>query len=138
MSETNARTYKGSCHCGAVKFEVLLDLDKGGSYCNCSICNKVKQFGVIVKPEAFKLLTDESALSLYEWGFKISKRYFCKTCGIHCFARGNLKELGGAYVSVNLNAVDGIEPSSIPVSHWDGRHENWMAGSRAEPWPIGT
>ena len=33
------RTYHGSCHCGAVTFEVdtdLADLDE----CNCSICAK--------------------------------------------------------------------------------------------------
>ena len=136
MSDAKVETFNGSCHCGAVKFEVDLDLGKGGSHCNCSICNKIGQLGVIAKPEAFRLLTSETALSIYEWGAKISQRYFCKTCGVHCFARGFLEQIGGAYVSVNLNAVDGIEPSAIPHAYWDGRHDNWMAGTRPEPWPI--
>ncbi len=138
MGEAKTETYKGSCHCGAVKFEADLDLAKGGSRCNCSICNKVGQLGVIVKPDAFRLLSGEDAIGIYEWGGKISRRHFCKTCGIHCFSRGFLNELGGDFVSVNLNAVDGIEPSKIPVSYWDGRHDNWMAGTRPEPWPIRT
>ena len=138
MSEAKVETYKGSCHCGAVRFEVDLDLAKGGGRCNCSICNKVSQLGAIVKPDAFRLLSGEDALGVYEWGAKISGRRFCKTCGVHCFGQGFLKELGGAYVSVNLNAVDDIEPSKLPVHYWDGRHDNWMAGSRSEPWPIGT
>ena len=27
---------------------------------------------------------------------------------------------------------------AVEVTHWDGRHNNWMAGKRAAPWPIFT
>ena len=37
------------------------------------------------------------------------QRYFCKRCGIHCFARSNLAELGSAYISVDYNCLDGVE-----------------------------
>src|SRR4051812_46115743 len=73
-----ARTHHGSCHCGAVRFDVIADLAAGGSRCNCSICAKIAQLGKIVKPDAFTLVAGEESLSFYEWGAKISRRFFCK------------------------------------------------------------
>jgi len=128
------KKHRGSCHCGDVRFEVVADATSG-SRCNCSICTKISQTGAIVKPEAFALLTDESKLGSYEWGGRTAQRYFCKQCGIHCFARGHLAQLGGDYVSFNLNCLDDIDPREVSVIHWDGRHNNWEAGPRKEPWP---
>jgi hypothetical protein len=69
-------------------------------------------------------------------GGKTGTRYFCKTCGILCFLRGHLDVLGGDYVSINLNTLDEVELTNVKVEYWDGRHDNWMAGSRAVPWPM--
>jgi hypothetical protein len=124
------------CHCGAIRFEVELDPGAGGARCNCSICAKMGITGKIVKPAAFTLTAGEKDLGQYEWGAKISQRFFCKHCGIHCFARGHLAEVGGDYVSVNLNCVDDVDASQLPIIYWDGRHNNWGAGPRGTPWPI--
>jgi hypothetical protein len=114
-----------------------VDVDAtSGSRCNCTVCTKVGALGGIVKPEAFRLLSGEQSLSFYEWGGKTAKRYFCKSCGISCFGRGYLEEIGGAYVSVNFNALDDIDPADVKVTYWDGRHNNWAAGPREAPWPI--
>jgi hypothetical protein len=129
------RKHPGSCHCGAVRFEAVVDASTGGR-CNCSCCNKVGQLGVLIKPAAFTLLAGESALGSYEWGGKTVKRFFCKTCGIHCFSRGDLPQVGGAYVSVNFNALDDVDPADVAVTYWDGRHDNWKAGTRPAPWPV--
>ena len=135
-NDQKSQEYQGSCHCGAVRFAVELDLAAGGARCNCSICAKIAQTAVIVKPGAFKLLTEESALSSYEWGGRTARRFFCSTCGIHCFGRGHLPQVGGDYVSVNLNSLDGVELADLKVIYWDGRHNNWQAGTRETPWPI--
>jgi hypothetical protein len=135
-TKTETRTYSGSCHCGAVQFKVTADLAAGAGRCNCSICAKIAQTGGIVKPEAFELVSSDENLSSYAWGGRTSTRYFCKICGIHCFGRGSLVELGGSYVSVNYNCLDGVELGDLKVIHWDGRHDNWQAGPRAEPWAI--
>lgn len=126
----------GTCHCGAVRFAAVIDLSKGGSKCNCSICTKLSSLETIVKPEAFTLLKGEADLSCYTWRSKVSGRYFCKHCGVLCFGKGHLAELGGDFVSVNLNTLDAIDPFTLKVVHWDGRHDNWHAGTRDNPWPI--
>ena len=90
----------------------------------------------MVKPADFALLSGADALSSYEWGQKISRRYFCGRCGVHCFGRGTLAELGGDFVSVNLNCAEGIDPAQVKSIYWDGRHNNWQAGPRDRPWPI--
>lgn len=135
-TQATARTLRGSCHCGAVRYQVSADLSRGGSRCNCSICTKLGAVTGIVKPDAFRLLSGEKNLSFYEWGGKTAKRYFCKTCGITCFSRGFLEQIGGDYVSVNFNALDDVDPADVKVSYWDGRHNNWQAGMRDKPWPI--
>jgi hypothetical protein len=131
-----SKTYAGGCHCGVVRFEVEMDPTEGAGRCNCSICTKVSQTGKIVKPHAFRLVSGKESLSEYRWGGNISTRFFCKHCGIHCYGAGHLAEVGGDFVSVNLNTVDGIDPSALTLMHWDGRHDNWQAGPRPTPWPI--
>jgi hypothetical protein len=136
QNPSGVQKHLGSCHCGRVRFEVELDLAQGGSRCNCSICTKIAPVSGIVRPAQFHLLTDEAELSSYEWGGKISKRYFCRHCGVHCFGRGHLAEVGGDFVGVNLNTLDDVEISQLSLAYFDGRHNNWQAGTRPEPWPI--
>lgn len=129
-------THTGGCHCGAVRFEVALEPGFKGSRCNCSICAKTAATGAIVKPNAFRLLAGEEALGGYQWGHKISTRHFCKQCGIHCFGAGHLEAVGGDFVSVNLNTLDDFDVNEVELVHWDGRHDNWMAGPKSTPWPL--
>jgi hypothetical protein len=131
------KLHAGACHCGAVRYQVELDASRGGR-CNCSICTKVSQLGGMVKPEAFRLLAGKESLSQYAMAQKISLRSFCKHCGIHCFGAGHLAELGGDFVSVNMNTLDDVDPLDVSVVYWDGRHDNWHAGPRDRAWRINT
>jgi hypothetical protein len=137
-AKSAAPKHHGSCHCGAVRYRVELDLSSPGSRCNCSVCTKTGVTSAIVKPDKFELLTPETELGAYVWGAKLSTRYFCKNCGVHCFGRGYLEEVGGDYVAVNLNSVEDLEVNALPLVHWDGRHDNWQSGPRPTPWPILT
>jgi len=134
-THTQPKKHPGSCHCGAVRFEVEIDASTGNE-CNCTICMKVGATTGIVKPAAFVFLTDETHLGQYAWGGKTGTRFFCKGCGVHCFSRGHLAELGGDYVSVSLNCLDDVDLLDVLITYWDGRHDNWEAGPRAEPWPL--
>lgn len=130
------KTYAGGCHCGAVRYEVELDLSKPIGRCNCSICTKLASTGTSVKPAAFRLVGGEDALSRYAFG-PAAARFFCRHCGIHVYGAGDIAELGGAFASVNCNTLDDVDPNhDLKIGYWDGRHDNWMAGMRDTPWPI--
>lgn len=133
---TQKKRFTGGCHCGAVRYEVRLDLSEGVTRCNCTICSKLGRSNMLVKPDAFRLVAGAENLAKYLWGGKIGEYLFCKTCGVHAFSRGHLEQLGGAFVSVNVNCVDDVDVSTLDCKYWDGRHNNWAAGPRSQPWPI--
>jgi hypothetical protein len=136
IKSDDTKSQLGRCHCGEVRYEVRLDLSAGGSRCNCSLCTRLSQLSAIVKPEAFTLLSGEESLGEYRWGGRTAGFHFCKRCGVYTFGRGHLAELGGDYCSVNLNCLEDVDPATLPVVYWDGRHDNWDAGPRSTPWPV--
>jgi hypothetical protein len=137
MTQPPPKTHRGSCHCGAIRFEVDVDLDGKATRCNCSICTKTLWTGARVKPDAFRVLAGQADASAYRMS-SVAARTFCARCGIHCFGRGTLEELGGDFVSVNVNTLDDVDIGALTISYWDGRHDNWQAGLRDTPWPTGV
>lgn len=121
------KTYGGSCHCGAVRFEADIDLAEGGARCNCSLCRKTRAWGTNVKPTAFRMLRGEEALSSYEFGTKAGQHKFCRTCGVRVFGAFDIPQLGGQTVSIQVATLDASdeELAASPVMYCNGRDNDW-------------
>lgn len=121
------KTYQGSCHCGAVKFEADLDLSQSSFRCNCSICRRNRFWPAVAMPENFRLLQGEDELTQYLFNTKKNHHYFCKHCGVRAFGVGTETPVGKMY-GVNIGCLEGIteeELAQIPITYTDGMHDHW-------------
>ena len=111
--------YKGSCHCGAVQYEVEAPENVECQECNCSICSKSGYLHLIVPKSKFKLLSGENNLTTYTFDSGEAKHKFCKTCGIKSFYIPRSNPDG---YDVNVRCLD-PQPKNIIIEKFDGK--NW-------------
>ena len=119
------KTYHGSCHCGAVRFEAEIDLAQPTYRCNCSVCSRNRFWAAVVTPGAFRLLEGKSAVQQYLFNSMRNEHYFCRTCGVRAYGLGNQGEM----VGVNIGCLEDATPEELaaaPISYCDGRHDNWQ------------
>jgi hypothetical protein len=111
--------YRGSCHCGAVAYEVEGELASAMA-CNCSICQRKGSLLWFVPRASLRLTTPESASHSYEFNKHAIRHRFCPTCGIHPYADGSDAK-GNRIAAVNVRCLEGIDLETIKVTHFDGR-----------------
>lgn len=113
--------HEGGCHCGAVRWSVVVDegpipvID-----CNCSICTKKGFLHLIVASERFALHSGADDLVEYRFGTKTAVHRFCRHCGIHSFyvPRSHPDKF-----SVNAKCIDDFHGLTLQVTPFDG--QNW-------------
>ena len=112
------QTYEGSCHCGAVKFEVTMAPPDEAFAGNCSICSRMGWLLAFVPAESFRMISGEDALRDYQFGKQNIHHVFCTTCGIRSFSRGK-KQTGEPTFAVNLRCLKGFDATKLPVQTFD-------------------
>lgn len=123
------RTYAGSCHCGAIRYQADIDLAAGTGKCNCTFCTKARSWKAFVQPAAFRLLSGEDRAVGYHKHPQAPLKYFCSQCGVRTHELGSADYMGGDFVGIFLATLDDVEPQeliSAPVRYSDGRHDNWQ------------
>lgn len=123
------KTYVGSCHCGAVRYEADIDLSQGTFKCNCSICTKTRTWLTTVNPDAFRLLAGKAELTEYQFNTQTIHHLFCKHCGVRSFGWGDTPE-GGKFYADHVTCLDDVEIDelvSAPITYIDGRNDNFQS-----------
>jgi len=108
---SKSKKHAGSCHCGAVKFEVqLTDEFNTIRRCSCSYCRMRGAVAVSAQLNGIEVTQGEDTLSLYQFNSNTAKHYFCSLCGIytHHQRRSNPNQYG-----INVSCL-GVSPFDFP------------------------
>mmetsp|Transcript_8157 Transcript_8157/g.11754 ORF Transcript_8157/g.11754 Transcript_8157/m.11754 type:complete len:140 (+) Transcript_8157:165-584(+) len=124
MSE---KTFTVKCHCGRVRARFQYDKPSITAWdCNCSDCGMRRNIHFMIKSGDLEFEMKEElneATTLYEWGTKVAKRRFCKTCGILPWYVPRSNPDG---IAITLGCVDFGENSEnlipVEVKFFDGIH----------------
>jgi hypothetical protein len=119
MPKNEPTTYEGGCHCGAVRFQVVVDQQKADD-CNCSICRKKGFLHLIVPHDKFTLLQGTDELTTYTFNTGVAQHKFCRVCGMHPFY---IPRSHPDCIDVNVRCLDGDVLSKFAIVPFDGA--NW-------------
>jgi hypothetical protein len=112
------KLHRGSCQCGAVVFEALVDISAPIT-CNCSRCRRLGAVLAFTPRENFTLLQGEDDITEYTFNRRVIRHEFCSICGIEPFAYGMLPD-GMPMAAINVNCLDGVDPRALDATHYDG------------------
>jgi len=125
------QTHKGNCHCGAVRYEVDIDLAQGTLRCNCSLCGKSRAWFAFAPADRFRLLEGEEELASYQWTPpgkpRPNLRYrFCKTCGVRAFTEGKDTK-GNETRAIAVSTLDDADANELAssIKFVDGLHDHY-------------
>ena len=116
-----AQAREGGCHCGAVRFRVVLSEGLASARrCDCSYCRMRGAVAVSARYGDVEILAGADQLATYRFNTGAAEHHFCRTCGIytHHRRRSNPGQYG-----VNAACLDGVSPfdfAEVPVN--DGVH----------------
>lgn len=109
----------GSCHCGAVAFEVDGSIEKLIE-CNCSHCSRKGFLLFFVPRDALRVTAGGDAMTEYTFNRHVIRHRFCATCGVEPFALGQMPD-GAPMAAINARCLDGLDLDRVPRKQVNGR-----------------
>lgn len=110
----------GGCHCGAVRYEVEIDLSQPVIECNCSYCQGRGSLLSFVSGAQLVITKGQDHLTEYRFNSKKIEHSFCTTCGFQCFGRATMPD-GTPGAAINVRTIDDIDLEKLTRMPFDGR-----------------
>lgn len=111
--------YKGSCHCGKIRYTVEGEIGEV-TECNCSICRRRGHLLWFVPYDKLHLETPDSELSTYTFNTHRIKHRFCPSCGSATFGEG-ADTKGNVMAAINVRCLEDVDLSTLKIRQFDGR-----------------
>jgi hypothetical protein len=111
--------HKGSCHCGAVTFEVETDLEQVIE-CNCSHCGRKGLLLTFTPRGAMTITGGEDNLAAYTFNTHNIQHRFCRTCGVQPFGEGKAPT-GADTAAINVRCLETVDLATITRVPVNGR-----------------
>jgi len=100
---------QGSCHCGAVRFEVE-QAPETVMDCNCSHCRLYGSLWAYYPQRDVKFEANDTFI--YMWGDRMLEMHHCKTCG--CFSHFTVVgQTDAKMIGVNARLMRGLDPAKV-------------------------
>jgi hypothetical protein len=117
-------TVKGSCHCGATKFEIAA-APENVTRCTCSLCSKRGALWAYYKPADVKVTSTQD--TVYLWRTKTVKHHFCPVCGCTTYSESpdwsqGEPDFENPRVGINARLFDDFDLDTVPVVTIDGKN----------------
>lgn len=110
------KTYTGTCHCKAVRYEAEIELTELLE-CNCSHCEKKGLLLAFIDNDKFTLIQGKENLTEYFFNKKSIRHLFCKTCGVQSFSEG----IAFPKIAINARCLEGVDITTLPRKAFNGK-----------------
>ena len=112
---------EGTCHCGAVRIEIV-EAPAQVTSCNCSVCRRLGTLWAYYAPAQVRVVGETAT---YRWGDKTIDFHHCAMCGIttHWSPIDGTRDGGRMGINARLLPSEVLERAR--VRRLDGASENW-------------
>ena len=119
-------TLKGSCHCGATRFEIA-ETPVNLARCTCSFCSKRGALWAYYRPAQFALTTARDRVSTYQWRSYTVEHHHCAICGCGTYTESpewvdNKPDPEKKKIAINARLLDDFDLDAVPVEVLDGKN----------------